>query len=198
MADDAAQSIGSPFEQEDPDDDSWVGRVMEAMLITKALNDTGGIIRVSRRKVDEAMDKARRWFPNGMHAHWSSSPEAFELELVDRSRCEKQGHPEPEGATARDVGSAWGTEDVVRIDPSTGNPMGGRITEDELVRVNHAQHVLLTVALSRLGTPSIEVTKAEYEAVTSVHLTGLSALIISRRGDSVYASLVDDIKGGTA
>lgn len=187
----------SPFQKVgESGDDRWVDDMAEAMLIVKAL-DAGGVLMVRPEKLAEMVERSKRWFPNGMHAHWEASREdGYKLELVDRSKCDKEGTHERDGNNQR-----WGSADddniVTRLNED-GSPAPGPLSPREVAQLSHAQHVLLCVALSRLGDITIEVTQEEYEAATRANIGGLGALMISRKGDVYSAALVNNAKVGQA
>lgn len=188
----------SPFEKvgEAGNRDRWVEDMAEAMLIVKAL-DSGGLLIVRPDKLAQAIERSRKWYPNGMHAHWESSrEEGYKLQLVDRSKCDKDTtHETHEGS------QHWGAADdnnvVVRLNED-GSPSPGPLSPSEVAQLSFAQHVLLCVALSRLGEVVIEVTQEDYEAATKANIGGLGALMVSRKGDTYSAALVNSAKVGQA
>lgn len=195
----------SPFRRDADEGDEpggWVEHMMEAMLITKTLG-AGGLMRVTHDQVREAAERAQKWFPNGMHAHWeSSSAEGFKLELLDGARCDKHDQHDGDGVKGaghvdpRGIGShEWGPSLMAEMnEDGTINPK--TLNKDDLERVNYAQHVILCALLARLGEKTATVTKEEYEAATNIATKGIGALILSRRGETYSVSMVDDVAVG--
>jgi hypothetical protein len=180
--------------------DSWLQSLLEAFVIVKSI-EAGGLVKLSETRVQAALEKARKWYPNGVHAHYERKFGDIQVELVDASRCDRSGEHDQETTGRWDEQSSYdpgvGT-DLREIDPDTGEETGKTLTQRDLHQVNHAQHVLLAVALHRLGVDAIEVTREEYERATGLDTNPMGALMISRKGDTYTVANVTSPKAGRA
>lgn len=181
-------------------DHEWFTQVLEAILVCRAI-EVGGKISISPERLHDAFEKAQRWYPNGLHVHYEGSPSVgYTMEMVDAARCDKaEGHATERaewvpGGESRMVHSF---DDAELVQMEGAQELAGPLSFDDMRKVSHAQHVLLTVALARLGATSIEATREEYERASALSF-GESALLISKRRDAYRASIVHGKKVGNA
>ena len=188
-----------PFD--DTGDDEFFQKSAEAMLTVLAM-DRGGQITLYESKINAAIEKMREKFPKGMHIHFDKDPGSLTMKLADASTCDRKRDSTDKGGEVD-----WNNGTITRFRPGSGGQVGGHVVEnaeeltrEDLLKLNHAQHVLLAVALSRLDSPTIECGVGEYDQATLSRggIGGRGALLVSRQRDKFVASLLSDVDGGSA
>lgn len=174
----------SPF----PTEDSEPGTVeiAEAMVSTLAI-ERGGLMRIDHDRVRVAAKMAEKQYPNGIHAHFTADDRALQVELVDRNKCTMRNETRSEVATYETSPDGK----MIVKDPS-------EMTKADLESINHAQHILIMSLLNRMHEVSVEVTREEFQSYINANGLGMGALSITKRGSSVYASLLTGTEIGEA
>lgn len=159
--------------------------------------ERGGELVVPAFRIKEAHSRAKVRYPNGMHLHMETGTDGgIKLQTFRAEAC-------PHAKDEQQAGEAinWGNmETVMQGSVTTGDKRTRRIDDDthlspaELRQVNHAYHLLLCVALSRLPNAVLEITKEDYDAATmEVGKFGRGALSIMKTGERFSAALISDV-----
>ncbi len=201
---------GPPVDIEIDDEDTFA-EIAEIVIATMA-QDRGGTLTVYRSKADAMAEKITQRFPNGCHLHMDQTNSQMSITLVDADKCEfrdEQVPGAPEGVRAGDA-ALWGDHAItaglsgssytkVTKDGKSITVAPHRLSRQDLLRINHAQHILLLTALSRTNQLHIEVTRSEFEAISHKGVFGdHAALQILRDHEKFAATVLSSIEEGKA
>lgn len=175
------------------------------LAITTLCMERGGVMHITGERIRKAIETAGRWYPKGMHLHLEhNSDNSLKFETRDASKCtdhDSSEQPADIRVLTPDGGIAAGDELFgPRVGLQGSVSARGRerkvfdriedMSPADLLRMNQAQHYLLTVAVARLGGV-LEIGKDDYDqATTGIDKFGRGALLVSRDEGRLTAAIL--------